>query len=140
MALHRSTFVEVGEFDERLGPGTVFPGAEDNDLGFRLLEAGYSIHYVPEAVLYHKAWRSAREYLPLRWNYGLSQGAFLAKHMRLSDRYMLGRLRADLYRHGNRLVRQDLRRSRGQIYADAIYILGLLCGAARWLLTQPKKP
>ncbi len=40
MAMHRSALLEVGGFDERLGPGTPLPGAEDNDLGFRLLEAG----------------------------------------------------------------------------------------------------
>ena len=33
MALFRSTINVVGYFDERLGPGTAFPAAEDNDFG-----------------------------------------------------------------------------------------------------------
>ncbi len=140
MAMHRSAFAEVGGFDERLGPGTPFPGAEDNDLGFRLLEAGYCIQYVPEAALCHQAWRSERDYLPLRWSYGLAMGAYYAKYLSLSDRHMLGRMRADLGRHAGYLARYGLRRSRRQNYADVTYMLGLLSGAARWLLTQPKAP
>src|SRR5262249_13504567 len=46
--LHKTVFASVGGFDERLGPGTPFRAAEDNDLGFRLLEAGYRIVIVPE--------------------------------------------------------------------------------------------
>src|SRR5205807_8896420 len=41
MAMHRCVYEEIGNFDERLGPGSAYPGAEDNDLGFRMLEAGY---------------------------------------------------------------------------------------------------
>ena len=70
MAMDRSAARAVGVFDERLGPGTSFPSAEDNDFGFRLLEAGYRIVYVPEALLYHRAWRSERDYVRLRWSYG----------------------------------------------------------------------
>ena len=49
MATFRSLLRTVGGFDERLGPGLNFPAAEDNDLGFRMLETGYRILYVPEA-------------------------------------------------------------------------------------------
>ena len=51
MGAYRSIFDEVGNFDERLGPGTAFPAAEDNDLGFRLLELGYRIYYLPDAIV-----------------------------------------------------------------------------------------
>src|SRR5207302_8060835 len=65
MAMHRCVYEEIGNFDERLGPGSAYPGAEDNDLGFRMLEAGYRIIYLPDAVVYHRAWRPASHYLPL---------------------------------------------------------------------------
>jgi GT2 family glycosyltransferase len=55
MALYRSAFDQVGGFDERLGAGTRFAAAEDKDLGFRLLEAGYRILYVPQAIVQHLA-------------------------------------------------------------------------------------
>ena len=133
MAMYRSAIDEVGKFDARLGPGTPFPAAEDNDFGFRLLEAGYCILYVPAAILYHRAWRSA--YLSLRWSYGRGQGAYYAKYLGLSDRYMLSRFRWDIVRH----IHQGLQRTRHQrklACGDAIYVLGLLSGASQWLLTH----
>jgi GT2 family glycosyltransferase len=135
MALYRSALEQVGGFDECLGPGTVFAAAEDNDLGFRLLEAGYQIRYVPEAMLYHRAWRSERDYLPLRWNYARGQGAFYAKHVSLNDRYMLARMLRHLQSHATGFVGR-MGHDRLQAYGDAVYMVGLVTGAAQWLLTQ----
>ena len=134
-AMLRSAIKEVGNFDERLGPGTPFSAAEDNDLGFRLLESGYRIIYVPEAVLYHRAWRNERDYLPLRWSYGYGQGAYYAKHLSLTDRYMLWRMVRHAKNHALGFAWQ-VRRQRRLAYANAIYLLGFLSGAVRWLLTQ----
>ncbi len=138
MAMYRLAFETVGLFDERLGAGGLFPGAEDNDFGLRLLEAGFRIVYVPKASLYHRAWRTAKDYLPLRWSYGFGQGAFYAKHLSFTDRYILRRMRADMWRHIYRLVRYPLVRSRRQTAADGLYVLGVLSGAAKWLITQRK--
>src|SRR5437773_2459984 len=96
MALYRSAFDQVGGFDERLGPGAPFPSADDNDFGFRLLEAGYRIVYVPEAVLYHRAWRSERDYLRMRWIYGRGKGGYYGKYLSLRDPYMLRRMCGDI--------------------------------------------
>ena len=114
MALYRTAIDEVGNFDECLGPGTHFPAAEDNDLGFRLLEAGYCIRYVPEAILYHHAWRSQSQVLQLRWAYARGQGAFYAKHLRMGDLYMLRRmlrhLRLQCLLVAGRLLRRNVDR------------------------------
>jgi GT2 family glycosyltransferase len=138
MALYRSTLDEIGPFDERLGVGGRFSAAYDNDFGFRLLEARYRIIYVPEALLYHRAWRSERNYLRLRWNYGRGQGAFLAKHLSLRDRFMLWRM--------VRSIKDDLlgvvwclRRQRHLAYGNLIYVLAFLSGAIEWLITQRKR-
>ncbi len=134
MALPRSAFAEVGGFDERLGPGTPFPGAEDSDLGFRLLEAGYRIHYVPAAVIYHRAWRTARDYLPLRWAYGCARGAFFVKHTNRRDWHMLRRMARDVLRLRDfpwRVVRE-----RRRACGDVALAGGILYGAVRWWLTQ----
>jgi len=138
MALHGSTLEEVGVFDERLGAGSSFPGAEDNDLGFRLLEAGYRILYVPEAIVYHRAWRSKRDYVPLCWGYGRGQGAFFAKHLSWRDRFMLRRMLTIYGQYIGRLVRYTLMRSRQQTIGDVVYILGLFSGSMKWLLTQTR--
>ena len=135
MGAYRSVFDRVGLFDERLGPGTSFPAAEDNDLGFRLLEQGFCIWYVPEAVVYHRAWRSERESLALKWRYGVGRGAYYAKHMSWRDPYMF-----------SRMIR-DTKRSLMNFFGDMIYrrrlkfdflfsALGILYGAIRWRVNQ----
>ena len=134
MALYRSAIDRVGAFDERLGAGTRFGNAEDNDLGYRLLEAQYCISYVPEAVLYHRAWRSARDYLPLRWNYGVGRGAYYAKHLSRRNPYMTRRLIADVRNHLVSLP-QRMWRERARAYGDVMLVAGILSGAARWLMT-----
>ncbi len=136
MALHASVFDSVGCFDERLGPGTCFPAAEDNDLCFRLLDAGYRIQYLPQAITYHRAWRSRRDYVPGRWRYGRGQGAFFAKHLHWHDRFMLGRVRSAMWRYTSRNVRYAFRRSRLQVLGDGAYLLGLFWGMAQWLWMQ----
>lgn len=137
MAMYRSAIDEVGGFDTRLGPGTPFPAAEDNDLGFRLLEAGYRISYVPGAVLYHLAWRSENDCLALRWSYARGQGAYYAKFLSLRDRYMMWRMITSIRNKAFGFALQAPRYPR-RAYGEAVYLLGLLSGAAQWLLTQRK--
>jgi GT2 family glycosyltransferase len=138
MMVQRPLIERVGLFDERLGGGAAFPTAEDNDFAHRLLEAGGAIHYAPAAVVVHRAWRTGRDYLPLRWTYGRGQGAFYAKHIDFRDRYMLGRFRHDVAQRGVRFARylfRDPRRAAGQL----VYLAGMLSGFGQWLLQQPRR-
>lgn len=130
-AICRAWFEEVGGFDERLGPGTIFPGAEDSDFGFRLLEAGSTLEYVPAAVVRHRAWRDGRAYLPLRWQYGVAQGAFYAKHLTRHDLHMLGRMRDDVRRRAVSFPGR-LRRERSRALGDPLFVIGNVVGGARW--------
>lgn len=135
MGLYRSAFEDVGLFDERLGPGTPYPAAEDNDLCDRLLRAGFRIHYEPTAVLLHRAWRSDRDYIALRWGYGRGQGAFYGKILGVRDRHALRCLAAEIGYRTRRMFRgagRSPRRSLGQL----VYLLGLLAGMARWIVVQ----
>jgi GT2 family glycosyltransferase len=135
MAAFRSAFDEVGNFDPDLGPGTPFPAAEDNDFAFRLLEAGYRIVYDPNAVIYHRAWRSEDEYLWLHWNYGRGQGAFYSKYFSLRDGHMIHRMARNLWGY---VLRFPFRifRDRRQAYRDMLYVAGLLYGAVRWRIRK----
>jgi GT2 family glycosyltransferase len=135
MALYRAAFHDVGGFDERLGPGAPFPSADDNDFGFRLLEAGYRIVYVPGAVVYHRAWRSRQDYLRMRWIYGRGKGGFYGKHLSLSDPYMLRRLVWDI---SHRVFGFPLRlwKQPRLAYGDPVYVFGILFALAQWLLHQ----
>lgn len=133
MALFRSAFEEVGLFDERLGPGTVYPAAEDNDLCLRLLAAGFRLRYIPEAVVYHRAWRGEGAYLPLRWNYGVARGGYYAKYLLVHDHYGARHLLLDIWVH-LRAIRQELWPARRKALGDAVLILGMLYGSLRWLV------
>ncbi len=134
MAIPAELLRRVGGFDERLGPGTPFPGAEDADLGFRILEAGFTIHFVPEALLYHRAWRTEEEYLPLRWSYGVAHGAFYAKHFRWRDLHVPGRVVRDLARRIRRFPGRCFREGH-RAWGDPLFVTGTLVGAARWALS-----
>ena len=135
MAFRKFAIAEIGGFDERLGPGTRFPSAEDNDFGFRLLDAGFRIVYVPQALLYHRAWRTDRDFLALRRNYGIGRGAFYAKHMHWHDRFTLRRMLRDVRNHLIRFV-SGFRRERLRAYGDLLLAGGIIRGAVSWLLTQ----
>jgi GT2 family glycosyltransferase len=129
--IYRSAFDHIGGFDPRLGPGTRYPAAEDNDLAFRLLEAGYSIVYDPHATVYHRAWRSEQQSVRLFWDYGRGQGAFYAKYFSLRDPHTIRRMVRDVSGYLVHVPRRMLRR-RAQAYRDILYVAGLLCGAAQW--------
>lgn len=135
MAFRKFAMAEIGGFDERLGPGTRFPSAEDNDFGFRLLDAGYRIVYVPQAVLYHRAWRTGRDFLTLRRNYGIGRGAFYAKHMHWHDRFTLKRMVQDVWNHLIWFV-SGYRRDRLRAYGNVLLAGGIIHGVVSWLLTQ----
>lgn len=139
MALRRSAYEEVGGFDERLGPGTLFPGAEDVDLGFRLLEAGYRIIYSPQAVLYHRAWRTPASYLPIRWAYGVALGGYFAKHLSLRDRWMARSMLAVLRSRTWRGVR-TLSTNPRVAWGDLLSVAGILTGTGRWWLAHGMRP
>jgi GT2 family glycosyltransferase len=138
MAIERSALEAVGGFDPRLGAGAPFPAADDNDLGFRLLEAGYRIVYVEDAVLYHRAWRAGWQYPLVRWRYGQGKGGFYAKHRAASNRHMARRATHDVTHRLRRLpklaVRQPLRAA-----GDLFYIAGIIAGGTRWVFGERKR-
>ena len=133
MALFRSTIDVVGYFDERLGPGTAFPAAEDNDFGLRLLRAGYRVQYVPAAKVDHIAWRSRNEYLPLQWRYGKGQGAYYAKHLSIREPGVAIRLARDLVRPFVSSIVCIWKKER---FGGAFFSVGVGVGCTKWLVRE----
>ena len=125
MALWRETFAEVGVFDERLGPGSPFRNAEDNDLCYRLLEAGYRILYEPRAVLHHLAWRGQSDYLPLRWDYGYGAGRVFRQAHAAERPLPLRQFARHLGRHLRQLGSEALHQ-RHFASDHAVYALGMV--------------
>jgi GT2 family glycosyltransferase len=89
MALRREALTAAGLFDEELGAGARFPSAEDTDMLYRVLRAGWSVACSTEAVVTHHDWRSRRELLRLHYRYGIGVGAQTAKHATAGDREAL---------------------------------------------------
>ena len=139
MGVHRATMLELGGFDEELGPGTRYPAGEDNDMGFRLLAAGCRIRYVPEGIIYHRAWRGPDEFLSPRWRYGVGQGAYYGKHLRSGGGYMAGRL-ARLLRHHLWLSIRRAPREPKAATGHLVYVGGVLTGLARRLGRRGARP
>lgn len=134
VALFRDAVRDVGGFDERLGAGTRFGAADDNDIGLRLLDAGCEVRHVPDAVMIHRAWRDEGEGLRLRWRYGRGKGAFYAKHLGREDRYARTRLRRELGLRVRRIAAAV--RSPAALAGEAAYLAGLLSAVAEWRLRE----
>lgn len=49
----RSVLEKVGDYDERFGLGSPIPHGESLDMCYRVLRAGYSAVYDPNAIVYH---------------------------------------------------------------------------------------
>jgi GT2 family glycosyltransferase len=100
MAIPAPILRRVGPFDESLGPGTPWPAAEDNDLGFRLLRSRVPIRYLPNLVVTHRSWRQASQQQGLFRDYGIGQGAFYGKHARRGNLHMVARMARSLWDGG----------------------------------------
>jgi GT2 family glycosyltransferase len=138
MAIHRSAFDVVGTFDERLGAGGRYPAADDNDFGLRLLEAGFRIVFVPEAILYHRAWRPRWFWPVLRWRYGHGKGGFYAKHLGMSERHIKRRLARDIAHRVRRLPRTVVTNPRLAV-GDLAYVSGIAFGLTQWFVSERKR-
>jgi GT2 family glycosyltransferase len=131
-ACRRDAFEDVGGFDERLGAGVPLRGAEEHDLYWRLLRAGWSGVFAPDAVVVHRAWRTPRQVIGSEFGYGMGAGAFAAKVYRL-DRHEGRRVfRRRLWDEGFRLAARLLRRGwERPALTQAVKAVGVAVGAAR---------
>lgn len=130
LLLRRSVLAAVGGFDERFGPGARYRAAEDVELVYRVLRAGFAIAYEPESVVYHEM-RSWRRRLATRYPYGFGMGAFIAGRARaegdtlpLAARYF--RMQLSLASAGVRTA------SLARMLEPFLTGAGFFAGAAEW--------
>jgi GT2 family glycosyltransferase len=71
--VRRAALEAVGGFDERLGPGTPGLAGEDADLMRRVLAAGWTGWYEPDAVVIHRQWRTRGASVRRSFAYGVGQ-------------------------------------------------------------------
>lgn len=79
MAIRASVFRQLAGFDVRLGPGTPTKGGEDLDLFVRLLRAGHTVAYEPEALVWHRHRRDDAALRRQTFGYGTGAIANLTK-------------------------------------------------------------
>jgi GT2 family glycosyltransferase len=131
MAIPAEVLRQVGPFDESLGPGTGAPAAEDNDLGYRILKAGFPIRYLPALQVIHRSWRGEGEQVSLFRSYGVGQGAFYGKHARRGDLHMVTRLARSLWDAGRDAGGAMMLRRRYDFRTSTAFASGLLAGFFR---------
>jgi len=131
MALSAEILRRAGPFDETLGPGTLAPAAEDNDLGYRLLRAGIPIRYLPGMKVVHRSWRGEKEQVSLYRGYGIGQGSFYGKHVRRGDLHMIVRLARSLWDAGRDAGGAVMLGRRYDFKASSAFAAGLVTGFFR---------
>jgi GT2 family glycosyltransferase len=78
-AVERSLLFELGGFDEALGVGSPTGGGEDIDWFVRVILAGHTLLYQPDAVVWHKHRIDDASLATQLENYGVGLGAVIAK-------------------------------------------------------------
>jgi len=63
----KEVLLKVRGFDETIR----YPGGEDPDLSFRILEQGYELKYNPRSIVYHSYERSLGNFMKRYYNYGI---------------------------------------------------------------------
>jgi GT2 family glycosyltransferase len=93
MAFRRALFDRVGFFDVRLGPGRFFAGADEVELFYRALKAGYQLLYAPNVLVYHNHDRVRLDQAcRLLYGYGKGCAAYLVKHALTGDTLAMRKL------------------------------------------------
>src|SRR5262245_25037038 len=121
-ALRLDVLKRVGDFDERLGPGTPFQCGEDVDILARVSAAGYAGVYDPRPLAYHHhRRRNPDDIEQLRAGYDIGRGAYYAKSL-------LERNRRWIFLwpvlHWTWINRRNFARLRREFRGALLYILG----------------
>ncbi|MFI6844064.1 glycosyltransferase [Kitasatospora sp. NPDC050467] len=77
MAFRTDVLRAVGGFDPATGPGTLARGGEDLLAFFRVLNAGHTVVYQPDAIVWHRHRRSMEALNTQIFGFGAGFGAYL---------------------------------------------------------------
>ncbi len=79
MAFSRAALEAMGPFDPALGAGTLARGGDDLDAFVSVIEAGFTLAYVPDAIVWHYHRRSEDGMARQAFGYGVGLAAHLTK-------------------------------------------------------------
>lgn len=83
LSFRRAALDAAGIFDPLLGAGARFRAAEDTDMLWRVMRLGWTGRFDAESVVTHRQWRSTSQAIRMAYGYGLGNGAFTAKALRI---------------------------------------------------------
>lgn len=109
MAIRRTLLDIVGGFDEALGGGGPLRSSQDFDFAYRTSRFGSVIVLAPDVKVDHYGTRTQDQWPATMKNYGIGDGAFLAKHIRCGDRNALWMLTRRVVRSRLRQIRNFAR-------------------------------
>ncbi len=127
MSLRRDLVRRLGGFDEALDTGRPLPGGGDLDIFYRVLRAGATLVYEPQAAVYHEHRRDMAVLRRQYYTWGVGFMAFVAKSM-ASDPAMRGRFRSTIRWWFRYQARRLKARARGREPIPAPMILGEIWG------------
>ncbi|MDQ1375304.1 MAG: hypothetical protein QOJ09_2642 [Actinomycetota bacterium] len=132
MSFRRSALQAAGPFDELLGAGGVMRAAEDQDMFWRVLRAGFEGRYDPVAVITHVQWRPEAQFVKMRFGYGLGAGALAVKMLRIDRDAGRAYLGEALWHRGVKETLRALRRGdRSGAIGTGVRAAGVVAGAVR---------
>lgn len=129
----RAAFERLGPcpFDDRLGPGARYPGADDEDFARRILEAGVPIVYEPSIAVRHHPQPSA--WGPMAYRHSMGHGAMLAKELLAGHPGVLLPLGAALSVELGKAGRAAAGRNGREAAQRLLSGVGIAVGFGRWL-------
>lgn len=83
MAFRRELLLRLGGFDDIMGAGKHFAGAEDLDVFVRIIRGGARVVHDARCVVRHANTRIGDEYIALHRGYGLGLGALVGKWLQI---------------------------------------------------------
>lgn len=131
MAFRRGVVESVGGFDERLDMGTPIGGAGDLDMFARLLVAGRSVRYEPDALVRHHHRTTAGALRRQFLGYGATFSALGTLAVRRWPQWRRAVLRGVAARAREcvwRIVRREMRRGGGPVSLALCELAGLVWG------------
>lgn len=128
VGFRRAALVDAGPFDEQLGGGAPVPAAEDTDMLYRIMRAGWAVLCDDTIRVRHRSWRSPEEERRAHTNYGVGFAAQTAKHVRGGDLAAARFAATELGRHAFWTAVAVARRDRRSLRLQGAWARGVLAG------------
>jgi glycosyltransferase involved in cell wall biosynthesis len=124
LAIRRVVLDQLGGFDNMLGAGCAFGAADDLDLIYRAVIAGYRVTSLSAPSMRHHGERIGRPQIRALFQRNfIGIGSWYMKHIRCGDRNMVGLFLNDIHEIVREVLWSSLRRGRPEGLGKVGYLL-----------------